>query len=294
MNARTLPVDRGWRDALPPAAERPPWRADLALGFELREGRSTLALVRHEGPLTVQRPFYPEGAGVCHAIVVHPPGGVAGGDALAIDVQAGPGAHALLTTPGAGKFYKSAGRVAAQVVSLGARRDAVIEWLPQETIVFDGADARLELNLDLELGARALAWEIVALGRTASGESFRQGRLRHRLSVRCAGALRVDETGDLRGGSAWLAAAPGWRGQTVSATLVAAGARVDDTLLETARAALAAEPCAAVTRMAPDVLLGRYLGPATEPARAALAALWSVLRPTFAGSTALAPRIWST
>jgi urease accessory protein len=289
MNARTLPpgVDCA-------TGARPGWRARLELAFERRGERSTLAHVRHTGPLTLQRPLYPEGEGVCHAIVVHPPGGVAGGDALEIAVSAGAGAHAVLTTPGAGKFYKSAGRVAAQSVIVGAAAGAVVEWLPQETIIFDGADARLELDIDLAHGARALAWEIVALGRTASGETFTHGRLRQRLRIRCGGALRVDEAGDTRGGSAWLQAAPGWRGQVVSATLVAVGAVVDDALLDRARTALEGHPGAAVTRVTPDVLIGRYLGPATEPARAALFALWSVLRPAVAGIAAQTPRIWST
>ena len=289
MNARTLPPGV---DLVHTA--RPGWRAELDLAFERRGERSTLSHVRHVGPLTLQRPLYPEGEGVCHAIVVHPPGGVAGGDALEIAVSAGPGAHAVLTTPGAGKFYKSAGRVASQAVTISAAAGAVVEWLPQETIIFDGADAKLALDVDLAPGARVLAWEIVALGRTASGESFKQGRLRQRLKVRSAGALLVDEAGDTRGGSAWLDAAPGWQGQVVSATLLAVGVAVDDALLGRAREAIEGHPAAAVTRVTPDVVLGRYLGPATEPARAALLALWSTLRPSFAHRAAQPPRIWST
>jgi urease accessory protein len=277
------------------AAERGGWHGALDVAFERRGDRSTLCHVRHHGPLRLQRPLYPEGDRVCHAIVVHPPGGVAGGDSLQIDVAARERAHALLTTPGAGKLYKAAGRVASVAVRLTVARDSVLEWLPQETIVFDGADARLALDLDLTADARALAWEIVVLGRMASGETFRDGRLRQRLRVRRDGRLEFDEASDVRGGSDWLAAAPGWQHMPVAGTLIAAGVSVDDALLETARAALADYGTrAAVTRLAPGLLAGRYLGPSAGEARAAFAALWHAVRPAVAGVTAQAPRIWST
>jgi len=276
-------------------ASREGWHARLDLCFEGGRGATRLARREHVGPLVVQRPLYPEGPAVCHAIVVHPPGGIAGGDALDIAVDARAAAHALLTTPGAGKLYKSAGRVASQHVRLVAREGATIEWLPQETIVFDAADALLGLHLEVEPGALVLAWEIATLGREAMGESFRGGRLATRLSVRRAGHLVVDESGEVRGGSAWLASPVGWRNARTCAALVAAGRRVDDDLLGACRDALAAWPgTAAVTRLAPDLLAVRYLGPTAGEARAALLAAWSALRPALAGRAAISPRIWAT
>src|SRR5262245_11582405 len=110
------------------------WRAELALSFEHRAGRTVLAARRHTGPLVVQKPLYPEGAGVCHAIVVHPPAGIAGGDELEISADAAPRAHALLTTPGAGRWYRSAGPWARQALAFEVGDGACVEWLPQETI----------------------------------------------------------------------------------------------------------------------------------------------------------------
>src|SRR6478735_7509296 len=94
------------------------WRATLTLGFERRAERTVLARREHDGPLVVQKSLHPEGPGTCHAIVVHPPSGLVGGDELELRVGVGRDAHALLTTPGAGRFYRSAGATASQSVTL--------------------------------------------------------------------------------------------------------------------------------------------------------------------------------
>ncbi len=127
------------------------WKAQLSLGFSFLENRTVLSERKHDGPLVVQKPLYPEGAGTCHAIVVHPPGGIAGGDELSLDVRAGKDAAALLTTPGAAKWYRSAGPRARQDVALDVQ--GRVEWLPQEAIVFDGARAETALEADLAAGA---------------------------------------------------------------------------------------------------------------------------------------------
>src|SRR3970282_394977 len=152
------------------------WKAELGLGFECRSGRTVLAKRRHDGPLVVQKPLYPEGGEVCHAIVVHPPAGMAGGDELELRARSAVGAHALLTTPGAGKWYRSAGPWAAQRLRFDVA--GALEWLPQETIVFCGARAQLDTEVRLGADARYLGWEILCLGRTGSGEKFARGEMR--------------------------------------------------------------------------------------------------------------------
>src|SRR5205085_6360717 len=101
----------------------PGWQAELRLRFNcdapgpLRPGRTRLVERQHRGPLVVQRPFYPEGD-PCHVYLVHPPGGVVGGDALRIDATVDPGAHALITTPAATKFYRCEERISTQTQEL--------------------------------------------------------------------------------------------------------------------------------------------------------------------------------
>jgi urease accessory protein len=262
------------------------WKAELRLGFEARAGRSVLAERRHDGPLVVQKPLYPEGDAVCHAIVVHPPAGVAGGDELALEVRAGAGAHALLTTPGAGKWYRSAGPWAAQRLRFDVA--GALEWLPQETIVFDGARARLETEVRLEGEASYLGWEILCLGRTGSGETFDSGEVRLGTRIYRDGKLLWLERGRLDGGGALLSSPAGLQGKPVCATLVASH---DFPTIDLA--ACRQIESLSVTQL-PGVLVARYLGHSTEQAKRLLVRLWTILRPALFGRDAAPPRIWST
>ncbi len=269
------------------------WRAELELGFERTGSRSVLAARRHDGPLVVQKPLYPEGDAVCHAIVVHPPGGIAGGDELALAAGIGRGAHALLTTPGAGKWYRSSGAWAAQRLAFDVAPGACLEWLPQETIVFDGALARLGTEVRLAGDARYIGWEILCLGRTGSGERFERGRVRLRNTISRDGRPSWLEGAALDGGAPWLRSAAVLAGHPVCGTLTAAAPEIGEELLAACRAVAPPAGEAAVTRL-PGVLLARWLGESSEAAKRYFARLWAVLRPALAGREAVEPRIWST
>ncbi len=260
------------------------WKAELQLGFERRTDRTVLATRRHDGPLVVQKPLYPEGNAVCHAIVVHPPAGIAGGDELELRAHAADGAHALLTTPGAGKWYRSGGPWAQQKLRFEVA--GALEWLPQESIVFDGARARLETEVRLHAQARYLGWEILCLGRTGSGETFGRGEVRLDTKLYRDGKLLWLERGRIEGGGALLDSPAGLQGLPVCGTLVASGAAFD-------LAACRAIEGLAVTQL-PGVLLARYLGASSEQAKRLFAQLWKVLRPALFGREAQLPRIWST
>jgi len=252
-----------------------------------------LATREHDGPLVVQKALYPEGDGCCHAIVVHPPGGIAGGDELTLAIRADEGTHALLTTPGATKWYRSAGPWASSRVDIDAAPGSIVEWLPQEAIVFDGALARWHWTARLAPGARILAWDIACLGRTGSGERFTRGAVGVDVRiVRDARSLWV-ERGVLEPGSRALDSAAGLHGHSVFGTLVLAGCAVDDDALAACRALSPRAGEGAVTRM-PDLLVARYRGDSSEAARRFFTATWSVLRPRALGREAVEPRIWRT
>jgi urease accessory protein len=271
------------------------WRARLELAFAPSGHRTVLARRRHEGPLAVQRAFYPEG-GVCHVYLLHPPGGIVGGDRLDVRVRALAGAHALVTTPGATKCYRSAGPLAEQRQHLQVEADGALEWLPQETLWFAGARGRSTTRVDLDPGSRFIGWEVQCLGRPACGETFDGGEADLALSVHRAGRplllerLRVQTSRD-------LARASGLRGLAVTGTLVAAvpDAAPLEALAETLRDTLPDPPrgVAGVT-VVDGLLVARCLAPYAEPARRYLEAVWAHLRPVAMGRPAVAPRIWAT
>jgi urease accessory protein len=203
------------------------WHARLSLGFERREASTILARRQHVGPLRVQKALYPEGEAVCHAILLHPPSGIAGGDQLAIEVDVADAAQALLTTPGAGKWYRSAGPLAAQDLHFRLAEAGTLEWLPQETIVFDGARAAMTSRIELTGSARYFGWEVLCLGRRAAGERFTKGVLDLHTRIERDGRPIWLERGRIGGGSPLLDSAAGLAGFSVSGTLLASGATPD-------------------------------------------------------------------
>ncbi len=273
-----------------PAAETG-WRARLVLGFAPRAARTVLATSQRQGPLTVQRAFYPEG-GPCHVYALHPPGGVVGGDRLEIDLNVAAGAHALLTTPGAAKYYRSAGALAEQVQRLRVAAGGVLEWVPQEGILFPGARLGQRTRVVLEGNARFIGWEVLSLGRPVIGECFTTGTLDQRLVIERDGRPLLSERLRIADGKG-TDGPTSLRGFPISATLVASGAVRAD--LEAARGVLADDPgfpCAMT--LIDDLLVARALATRVEPVTTAFRRLWTGLRPRLLGRDAVAPRIWAT
>lgn len=269
------------------------WHGELSLGYERRGSRTVLTRRVHRGPLVVQKPLYPEADPICQSIVIHSPAGVVGGDQLALDVRVGAGAWAQLTTPGAAKWYRSAGTPARQSIAFTVDADATLEWLPQETIVFDGALAALETRIVLHQDARLLGWDVICLGRRLAGETFRHGRLRHEVVVIRDGRRLWTERALLAGDAPLLRAAVGLHGAPVFGTFFAAASRVPDDLVLACREVTCDNGESGVTRL-PGLLLARYRGASPESARQYFAALWARARPLLTDRAALPPRIWST
>lgn len=271
--------------------------ATLNLGFR-RDGDCTRLIHRlHSGPLRVQKPLYPEGESTCHVVIVHPPGGVVGGDELRMQTELENGARALLSTPGAAKWYRANGHVSKQQLKLQLASSAALEWLPQETIFFNGADVILDSDIALQDDAHYIGCEILCFGRTAHGERFTQGRLRQRLSITRNGTPIWFEQGDLSAQSRMMTSPLGLGGYTVCATLIAASPAVTATsCLHEVRARC--EPMAVEGRFGASqlksVIVVRYLCNSSEVARELMLTAWSVLRPALLGQVAHVPRIWNT
>ncbi|MGV8891376.1 MAG: urease accessory protein UreD [Burkholderiaceae bacterium] len=275
----------------------PAWHARLTLGFADDAGTTRLVERSFFGPLRVQKPLYPEGPQVCHAIVVHPPGGVVGGDQLAISAKIGAAAHAFITTPGATKWYKANGRVSRQDICLDVSAGAKLEWLPQETLFFDAAHVALTQSVSLAKDASYIACDILCFGRTASGESFNSGKIAQRTSIRRDGRLIWWEQGVLAGGSAAMRSSSGLRGNTVCATLIAAGKPLPAVLLNLIRQevyALCGNDSDFGISQLKSVLVARYLGNSSEIARHVMLRVWHHLRPEIMSCAAVVPRIWNT
>ena len=272
------------------------WEAEIALGFTRLDSGTVLSERRHRGPLRVQKALYPEGRDVCQTILLHPPSGIAGGDRLHIAVSVGPQAHAQITTPGAGKWYRSGGEEASQTLDFTVGDNAILEWLPQETIVFDGARSRMETRVQLASGSRYFGWEILCLGRSASGERFANGFINLRTRIERNGQPLWLERGHIEGNDPLLASRAGWAGASIGGTLLAALPQEIEIapLLEACRAIAPQDDAEHAMTALPGLLVGRYLGHNSEAARNWFAALWETLRPRLLGRPALTPRIWNT
>ncbi len=271
------------------------WEASLDLRFACR-GQGTVLVGRsHRGPLRIQKPLYPEGPDCCHAIILHPPGGIVGGDALSLQITAECGSKALITTPGAAKWYRSGGRLARQKVRITVADGGAVEWLPQESIFFDGTDACQTMEVELAPDATFLSLETNCLGRMAAGEVFNQGSIGLQTRIIRNGDLLWSERGRLIGSSPWLTAAAGLAGYPYCATLLAIGPGLDKALLEHCRKKAQVQGThSGVTQLSGDLLVARCLGHNAEPLREWFLRIWAVLRPALLHRPALMPRLWNT
>lgn len=272
------------------------WHATLRLDYA-REGSRSVARFAHDGPLRILQSMWPEGDAVCHNVLVHPPGGLVGGDTLQVEVSAAPGSHGLVTTPGASRFYRSEGEAAVQDVRIRMEAGARLEWLPLEALYYSGCRAENRLRMDLAPGAELLGWDIAALGLPQAEQPFVRGSVLQHLELQGAWL----ERGRIAADDARLMDGPlGLAGHRCLASLfLVAGEDLPrprrDMLLDAARAVI--EPHALVasagaTAPGPRVVVVRVLAPLVEPALQLLRAVRRAWRPLLWQLPAAEPRGW--
>ncbi len=273
------------------------WRADLKLDYTL-ESQRTVVRYLHQGPLRILQSLYPEGDQICHNVLVHPPGGLVGGDTLDIQVTVAEGAHGLVSTPGATRFYKSGGHPALQQVVAHLADNAKLEWLPLEAIAYNDCEATNRAIFNLAPSAELITWDVTALGLPSSDMAFTQGHFQQHLEI--PGVWL--ERGNIRGeDTRWLNSPLGLAGSKCLASLVfASGSAIDSDrttqALEAAREVIESHPLclqAGITCVHPQVIVLRVMSPLVEPTMDLLKKVWAVWRHTLWALPSTPPRIWS-
>lgn len=274
-----------------------PWHAQLQLDYTFEASR-TVARHSHSGPLRILQSLYPEGEDVCHNVLVHPPGGLVGGDTLEINIHAQAGSHALITTPGASRFYRSDGQTALQHTHLRVDDGARLEWLPLEAICYSACLAENRLTMDLAPGAELMGWDVTALGLPLANLPFVNGHFRQHIEVPGVwlerGAIDASD-------SRLLNSPAGMAGHKCLASFFfVAGGPITrerrERALDSARAVIAQHTLAGTagaTSPHPQVLVVRVLAPVVEPAMALLRTLRTTWRQELWAKSASSPRIWS-
>lgn len=277
------------------------WNARLALSFSKSDSTKTvLAKRKHHGPLQVQKALYPEGPGVCHVAILHPPSGVAGGDALSIDIALTESAHALLSTPGATRWYKANDRYATQNVVIHLDAHTRLDWLPQESIFFEQANARVSTQIHLQAGACAIGWEILQLGSIVKPGHWEEGSILLNTQLLLEERPLWVESGELHAKGRLRDSHSGLAGFPVSATLWAFGPALTSGLIErlaetmpwndTLRAGVTALP----PKDGQGLNLVRVLGQHVEDVKRFLIELWMTLRPLILETRGAYLRLWNT
>jgi urease accessory protein len=264
------------------------WQARLQLGFAQSADKTLLVKREHVGPLTVQRPFYPEGS-VCHVYLLHPPGGIVGGDDLTICAKAAAHSHALITTPAAGKLYRSSGVQAKQTVEITVGESAALEWLPQETIIYEGAQLKSSVRVDLAADARFIGWEILSMGRPACYENFDYGLADLSWQIYCEDRPVLLERLYLDAKA--FSARWGLQGNSACGTLFAKPASAES--FAAVQGLIGDTKGRGVTRI-DNLLVCRARDIRSDRLRGFFEQVWAIVRPDTVKRNACSPRIWAT
>ena len=272
------------------------------MGFQAQQqtARTILQHRRHHGPVRIQKMLWPESNGICHAIIVHPPAGIAGGDHLTFDMQVDANAHTLVTTPGAGKWYRTNGKQAFQHIHIRLNDNAIFEWLPQETMLFDGAKASSETIVHLDAAASFIGWDMLVIGRQARDEQFAQGAYQNRFQLWRKDKLLVADTLNFKGNDRWLSSCLGMNGHAVMGSFWAVppekyrASFYLEQHLDLIRELIMRMDVPITLTLLGDVVSARFLGDDVRQCHDGFAAIRARLRRYWFDLEEAFPRIWRT
>lgn len=267
------------------------WHGKLHLIYADRQNSTQLIYNHQQAPLKVQRPFYPEGEKVCHSVMLHTAGGVVGGDRLSAHLHLQPNSQVVITTAAASKIYRSNGLQARQSIDIRVDSGGTLEWLPQETILFNGGIYRQDLRVELATGASFLGWEITRFGRSARGEKFYSGEWRSHTEIWQQGVPLWIDRQYLPGSDDVFHSPHGLNGKPIAGSLVWVGGVVAAEIVEKARSLWTGEGKIGVTLLEHGFLC-RYRGDSTSEVRNWFTAVWQMLRVGFLQRSSCVPRVW--
>ncbi len=281
--------------SLSSVSETKNWTGKLDLQYSYQSETTKLSNALVQAPLKIQRAFYPEGKDFCHGIILHTAGGIVGGDRLLQNIQLDTNSQVLLTTAAANKVYRSLGETAQQIIKINLEKNSYLEWLPQETVIFNQAIYQQDLRVELGIDACFCGWEITRLGRTARGEQFLEGDWRSRLEIWQAGQPLWIDRQWLPGNKTIINSANGLNQKAIIATFIWIGQAIAPEIITEARQlgkSLVAEGEIGMTQTQGEGLLCRYRGNSTAEVKQYFETIWGLLRQTYRQRSPVRPRVW--
>jgi urease accessory protein len=263
----------------------------LELKFANLQGSSKMVHRFAQAPYKVQKPFYPEGEGVVHVVVLHTAGGIVGGDLLKANIELKQDSKVLLTTATAGKVYRSLAEVSQQKIICNLASGSCLEWLPQEMILFNGAIYHQQMQIELAEGAIFLGWDINRYGRTAAGQRYISGNYLSDIEITQAGSPLWIDRQNIIGDIEFIDSPNTLDGHSVTGTLVLLGIKLEGKIWEQLKEIKQIDQNWGFTAL-PKGLLCRYRGDSTQQAQYLFRQIWAILRPFYLGVNIPAVRVW--
>jgi urease accessory protein len=284
------------------------WLANLSLEFTLTPGGTQLTRTKRNGPLTIQKAFYPEGRECAHIYLLHPPAGIVSGDELRINIEVNEKAHCLVTSPGANRFYRAREDLTIgdskqiQHCELFINKMAKCENLPLETIIYEGANGFNTVDVHLKKDSNYLGWDMTCLGLPRSDQFYKNGSYTQLNRVYCEDKLIYHDKVGIKPNNKIYKHIAGLNNYSVFATFMAYSSIGKFTDLERKSLRTKLRDCMVEANaehkfsisQIRQLLIIRYLGEHAQECKTLFIQLWQILRPLYLNKEANIPRIWHT